>query len=187
MPEFAGKCGRRDGQDRAPGVGQAVAAYLGKDHPGQGAAAARADDQHIAGAAGKVDQHPAGRPPLDVRLNQRILGILAPHCEERVPEPLAGEVLPYLAQLARWLDPLGVITTGQFPGQHRDQDRIVGAGQALTVAQRVQAARGAARPDDHPADARHCSTRSYWVLAVGAPAASARPAWSARVTATRRA
>ena len=73
MREFAGKCGRWDGQDRALGVGQAIAAYLGEDHPGQDAAAASAHNQHIARAAGKVHQHPAGRAPLDVRLHQRVV------------------------------------------------------------------------------------------------------------------
>ena len=100
MREFAGKGGRRYGQDRALGVGQAVTAHLGKDHPGQRAAAAGAHDQHITRAAGKVDQHPAGRAPLNMWLHQRIIRGFAPHCDERVPEPSAGEVLPYLAQFA---------------------------------------------------------------------------------------
>ena len=100
MREFAGKGGRRYGQDRAPGVGQAIAAHLGKGHPGQRAAPPGAHDQHIARAAGQVHQHPAGRAPLYMWLQQRIVGNLAPHCDERVPEPSAGEVLPYLAQFA---------------------------------------------------------------------------------------
>jgi hypothetical protein len=123
------------------GVGQAVAAHFGKGHPGQRAAAAGAYDQHIAGAAGEVHQYPACRAPFYVRLYQRIVGDFAPHCDERVVEPLAGEVLPLLAQIARRLDPVGAITAGRFPGNHRDQDRIVGAGQAFPVAQCPQAAR----------------------------------------------
>ena len=70
-----------------------------------------------------------------------IVGNLPPHGHERVPELPAGEVLPYLAQLTRRLDPLGVITAGQFPGEYREQDHIVGAGQGLPIAQRLQAAR----------------------------------------------
>jgi hypothetical protein len=89
MREFAGECGRRYGQDRALGVGQAITAYPGEDHPGQGAAAAGAYDQHIPWAAGKINEHPAGWAPLDVRLHQRIIGNLPPRCEERVLQPRA--------------------------------------------------------------------------------------------------
>jgi len=100
VPKFTGERGRRDGQDRALGVGHAVAAYPGKDHPGQRASAAGAHDQHIAGAAGEVHQHPARRASLYMRLNQRIIGILAPHCDQCIPQPLAGKDLPFLTQLS---------------------------------------------------------------------------------------
>ena len=55
MPQILGEDGRRDGQHRALGMGQAMTAYLGEDHPGQGAAAARAHDQYIARVAGQID------------------------------------------------------------------------------------------------------------------------------------
>lgn len=42
MLELAGERGRWDGQDGAPGVGQAVAADPGQHHPGERAAAASA-------------------------------------------------------------------------------------------------------------------------------------------------
>jgi hypothetical protein len=47
MPEFAGQGGRRDGDDGALGMGQAVAAHLGKGQPPQRAPAASAHNQHI--------------------------------------------------------------------------------------------------------------------------------------------
>ncbi len=137
MPEFAGECRRRDSEDWALGVGQAVAAHLGKGHPGQRAAAASAHDQHIAGAAGKVHQNPARRSSLYLRLYQRITGNLPPRRDERVPEPPTGDVVPLLAQI-----PVGAaVTTGRLPGHDRDQDRIVGTGHNFPVTQRLQAAR----------------------------------------------
>jgi len=60
MPDFPGECGRRNGDHRALGMGQAVAAHLGKGQPPQRAPAAGAHNQHIVRAAGQVDQHPAG-------------------------------------------------------------------------------------------------------------------------------
>ena len=47
MPEFAGQGGRRYGDDGALGMGQAVAAHLGKGQPPQRAPAASAHNQHI--------------------------------------------------------------------------------------------------------------------------------------------
>ena len=138
MPEFAGERGRRDGQDRALGVGQAVAAHPGKGQPGQRAAAASAHDQHIAGAAGKVHQDPACRAALYARLHQRIGGDFAPHRDERVAELLAGEVLPLLAQRHR-----SALRSppGGSQAKHRDQRPRHGRGPALPVAQCLQAAR----------------------------------------------
>lgn len=100
MPEFSGERGRRDGQDGALGVGQAVAAHPGKDHPGQRAAATSAHHQYIPGTVSQVDQHPADRAPLQVGLHQRIAGNDTPHRDERVSELSTGEMLPLLAQFA---------------------------------------------------------------------------------------
>jgi hypothetical protein len=99
MPELAGERGWRDGQNGALGVGRAVAAHLGKGHPGQRAAAAGHYDQHIAGAAGKVHQDPAWRAACDEWLHLRAGRDFAPHRNERVAEPLAGEVPAGLAQI----------------------------------------------------------------------------------------
>ena len=141
MPEFADQGGRRDGDDGTLGMGQAVAADFGKGQAPQRAPAASAHDQHIVRAAGQVDQNPAHRPAFDMRLYPRIAGNVAPHCHQRVPEPLTGKVPARLSQFARRPDPVGPVTARQFPGDDRDQDRIERAGQALPVAQGMQAAR----------------------------------------------
>ena len=99
MPEFAGERGRWDGQDRAPGVSQAVAADPGQHHPGERVAAASAYNQHVARLAGQVHQDPAWGSPFDVRLDQRIVGDLTPHCDECVAEPPAGQAAHFLAQV----------------------------------------------------------------------------------------
>ncbi len=134
MPEFAGQGGWWDGNDGTLGAGQAVAAHLGKGQPPQRAPAVGAHDQHIVRAAGQVHQHLARRPALDMRLHPRIVGNLAPHCHQRVPEPLAGEVPAGLPEFARRRDLVGPVTARQFPGDDRDQDRIERAGQALPCA-----------------------------------------------------
>ena len=157
MSEFAGQRGRQDGQDRTPGMSHAVAAHPGKGQPGQCPAGARTHDQHIIRAARQGHQYPARWAPRYPRLHQRIVGNLTPHCGQRVPELLAREVLACLAQWGRKHQPFVAITTGRFPGNNRDQDGIVGAGQNLGVAQCAQAARGATRPHDQPAYPRHRS------------------------------
>jgi len=98
MGEFARQFGRRDGQDRALGMSQAVAACPGKGQPGQCPVAASTHDQHIIGAARKADQNPARRTSLYPRLHQRIGGNLTPHRDQRVPEPLLGQVQACLSQ-----------------------------------------------------------------------------------------
>jgi hypothetical protein len=65
---------------------------------------------------------------LQVRLHQRIAGNLAPHRDERVAEPLAGEVAACPAQVTRRLDPAAVVTTGRLPGKDRDENRVMSAG-----------------------------------------------------------
>ena len=92
MPEFAGQGRRWDGYDRALSMGQAVAAHFEEGQAGQHALTASTHDQHIVRAAGQVHQHPTRRSPLHMRLHERIVGNLAPHRDQRLPEPLAGEV-----------------------------------------------------------------------------------------------
>jgi hypothetical protein len=141
MPEFAGKRGWRDSQNRALGVGDAVAAHFRKCHPAYRAPPASAHDQDIGGAAGKVHQDPPCGASLYVRLYQWIVGDLAPHCDERLVELVAGMVPAFLTEVAGWLGALSAFAAGRLPGNDRDQDRIVGAGQDLPVAQCPHAAR----------------------------------------------
>ena len=75
-----------------------------------------------------------------MRLHQRIGRDFAPYREECVAEPLAGEVVAGLAQRPGILEAFVAVAAGRFPGDHRDQDRALGAGQALGVAQCLQAA-----------------------------------------------
>jgi hypothetical protein len=56
--------------------------------------------------------------------------------------------------------PVGQITAGRHPGKRGYQDGIIGAGQLLRIAQRLEAARRAARADDDPAYAGHDSAPS---------------------------
>ncbi len=128
MPDFAGECGRRNGEDRALGVGQAVAAHLAGDHPGQRATTAGTHDQQVTSAAGDRDQDPAGRATLYVRLHRGIVRDFPPNCDERIPEPLAGGISPYLPQIARRLRQVGAITAGRLPGKNGYQGGVMGAG-----------------------------------------------------------
>jgi hypothetical protein len=61
-----------------------------------------------------------------VRLHERIAGNLAPHRNQRLPEPLAGQIPARPPQFTRRLDPSPVAR--DLKGEHRDQDRIVRAG-----------------------------------------------------------
>ena len=141
MPDFPGQGRRRNSEYRALGMSHAVTAYLAGDRPGQRAATASAHDQQITRAAGKADQNPAGRAPLDVRLHHRIVWDFSPDGGERIPEPLAGGGVPDLAQIARELRPGGMIALRRHPGKNGNEGRLVGAGQALRVAQRPETAR----------------------------------------------
>ena len=84
-------------------------------------------------------------------------------------------------------DPLAAVPARQFPGDHRDQDRIVRAGQDLSVAQGLQAARRSARPDNQPVHAEHgcaradrkCAARRQLGGAAEAIAGAVEPAWGA--------
>ncbi len=64
MPDLPGERRRRNGKHRALGMTQAVAGNPAGGHPSQGAATASTNDEHVTGAPGETDQHPAGRPAL---------------------------------------------------------------------------------------------------------------------------
>jgi hypothetical protein len=89
MPDFPGERGRGDGQHRAPGMGQAVAAYPAVDHLGQRAMVASAHDQQVTGV-GDRDQDPARLAALDRGLDRRVCGDLAPRGGERLVQPLSA-------------------------------------------------------------------------------------------------
>jgi hypothetical protein len=75
---FVGEWGRRDGQDRAPGVGPAVAAHPAVHDRGQGAPAAGPYHQQVAGAAGGADQDRAGLAAPDQGLHRQVGGRCSP-------------------------------------------------------------------------------------------------------------
>jgi hypothetical protein len=148
MPDFPGQFRRRNGHDRALGMSYAAAAHLAADHPGQSPATPSTHDQQVTRAAGKTDQDPASRAPLHVRLHQRIVRDLSPDRDERITEPPAGGLSPFLTQITGRLNPIGAFTARRPPGDNGHQGRLMGAGQDLAVAQGPKAARRAARPDD---------------------------------------
>ena len=141
MPDFPGQRGRRNGEHRALGMGQAVAAHLATDHSGQRTTTAGTHDQQVTRAVGHADQDPAGLTPVHKRVDRRIGRDFAPDCDERIPEPLAGVLLPGAAHLATGIAPVGQITARGQPGKNGYQGGIVGAGQLLRVTQCPETAR----------------------------------------------
>jgi hypothetical protein len=79
---------------------------------------------------------------------------------ERILEPLTGILRPDTAKVTTGRAPVGEIAAGWHPGKYRYQDRIMGAGQLLRIAQRLEATRRAARADDDPTYAGHDSAPS---------------------------
>jgi hypothetical protein len=122
-------------------MGQAVAAHLATDHPGQRTTTASTYDQQVTRAVGHADQDPASLPPVHKRVDRRIGGDFSPDCDERFPEPLTGVLLPDAAQVATGMPPFGQITARGQPGKNGYKGGIVGAGQLLRVTQCPEAAR----------------------------------------------
>jgi hypothetical protein len=149
MPDLLSQSSRGNAEHRALGMGDAVAAHPARDRPRQRPATASAHDQQVTTAAGEAYQDPACRAAFHMRLHHRIIRNFTPHCDERIPETLPGHLLPDLAQIARRTKPgPGAITLRRQPRDNGYQERIMGAGHNLRVAQRPQAARRATRPDD---------------------------------------
>ena len=109
-PDFPGQCGRRNGDHRALGMGQAVAAHLAAGHPGQRPSTASTDGQQVIRAVGDFDQDPASLTPVHERVDRRIGRDFSPDCDERIPEPLPGVLFPDAAQVAAGMAPLGQVT-----------------------------------------------------------------------------
>ena len=141
MPDFPGQCGRRNSEHRALGMGQAVAAHLATDHPGQPTTTASTHDQQVTRAVGQTDQDPASLTPVHERVDRRIGRDFSPDGDERIPEPLPGVLRPDTAQVAAGIPPVGHFTTRGPPGKNGYQGGIVGAGQLLRVTQCPEAAR----------------------------------------------
>ena len=95
MPGLPSQCWWRNGNHRAAGMGQAVAAHLpGAGHPGERTTAASTHDQHVAGSGGYLEQDPARLAALHDKLDRRIVWDMPPGCYQSIPEPLAGRFLP---------------------------------------------------------------------------------------------
>ena len=141
MSDFLSEYSRGNGEHRALGVSHAVAAHPTGDRPRQRATTACTHYQQVTRAAGSAYENPACRASLYARLHHRIVRDLSPHCDERIPETLAGHVLPDLAQIARRLQPRSAITLRRRPRNNGYKGRIMSASQNLRVAQCPQAAR----------------------------------------------
>ncbi len=142
MPSFLSQVWRRNGEHRAPGMGQAVAAHLpGAGHPGKRATSTSTYDQQVIGFGGYLQQDPARLAALHDRLDRRAVRYLPPDCDQSAPEPQAGRFLPFVPQVAGWLKAVGAVTAWRQPRQHGHQDGALGAGHVLRITQRAQAAR----------------------------------------------
>ena len=155
MSDFLSECTRRNGEHRALSMRHAIAAHPAGDRPRQRATTSSTHYQQVSRAAGDTYEDPARRASLYVRLHHRIVRDLSPDCDKRIPETLAGHVLPDLAQIARRSKPGGATTLRRLPRNNGYKGRLMGAGHNLRVTQRPQAARGATRPDDDAIYARH--------------------------------
>jgi hypothetical protein len=141
MSDFPGECGRRNGEHRALGMGEAVSAHLSGEYPGQRTATASPHDQQVTRAVGQSDQDPASLTPVHERVDRRIGRDFSPDCGERITEPLTCGFPPDAAQVATGMPPVGQITARGQPSKNRYQGGIVGAGQLLGVTQCPEAAR----------------------------------------------
>ena len=101
MAYFLSERRRGDGQHRAPGVGQAVAAYPAIDHLGERAAVACPNDQQVT-RVGDGNQDPARFAALDNGLNRWISGDPTPRRSERSAQPPFSVFCPDAAQVATW-------------------------------------------------------------------------------------
>jgi hypothetical protein len=99
MTHFLGERGRWDSQHRAPGVGQAVAADLAANHPGQRPAVPCPTTSRSRGEAILTRTQPASPRSTRSRTGGSA-GIPAPRRGERIPQALMGIFRPDAAQVA---------------------------------------------------------------------------------------
>ena len=121
MPGLLGQVGGRDGDHRAAGVRQAVAAHPAAGQAAQGTAAACAHDEQVPGAAGSIDEHLAGLAAQHRGCGPEICGQAPPRQVEGLPEPLPGGLLPDCAQVG------GRLTASSPPGGSQASTGINGA------------------------------------------------------------
>ena len=121
---FLGDGGGRDGEYRAPGVGQAVAAHPAAADPGQWATPSCSHDEQVVGGAGGLDQDRTWFASSDDRPDGQARGFSSPRCVERIAEPLRGVLRPDAAQGGRGRAPFGLIPTGRRPGENGYQHGV---------------------------------------------------------------
>ncbi len=169
VPDFLGQGRRRNGEHGALGMGQAVSADLAGDHPGQCATAASSHDQQVTGAGGDFQQDTASLAPPHEGLDRWVVWDDSPDRDESIPEALPGRFVPFAPQITGRLQAVRAVAARRHPRQNRYQSGAVDMGQVFRVAQRPEAARGAARADNHAAYAGHGSAPSIEqaTLAVG--------------------
>jgi hypothetical protein len=102
----------RDGQHRAPGMGQAIAAHPAVNGPGQGPAVASSDDQQVSAAGRDGGQHRAGLATLYARPDGHVVRDVPPGGREGVAEPLPSVLSPDAAQVAARAAPVGELPPG---------------------------------------------------------------------------
>lgn len=144
-----------DGDHRAGGAGQAVAADPAVPQAAERAAAASPYDQPVAVPAGRVDQDRARVSTHDQRLGFQVRREPAERRVQGMPHPLPGVVLPLHNQRVGGELPGREPGTGGQPGVHERQGGVIDAGQIRGVAQRGQVARTVADASDDPAGADH--------------------------------
>lgn len=138
MAGMHGQCGGRDCQDRAPGMGQAVAAHPAAEGTSQCGAAACPDDEQVARVAGDDGKNAAGIAALDHGLDRQISGQLPPGGVKRLPQPLPGVFGPDAAQVHAGTAPFGDVAARRRPGMNGYQGGFAGTGKLLGVAQGAQ-------------------------------------------------
>lgn len=95
----AGKCGRRDCQDRAPGMGQAVAAHRPQKAPVSVVRRPVPTTSRSPGPLAMMVRRRPGIAALDHEPDRQISGELPPGRVKRLPQPLPGVLGPHAAQV----------------------------------------------------------------------------------------
>ena len=141
MAGMRGHGGRRNRQNRAQGMVEAIPAHPAGTEVGQPATAACPDHKQITRVARDDGKDGAGSAALDNGLDRQIGGKVSPRRVKRLPQPLPGVISPEAAQVWRGTAPFGDVTARRRPGMNGYQDGVIGAGKVFRVAQRAEVAR----------------------------------------------